>query len=191
MQDTKIGYQVWVLATYILDKGIQGVSTMKLHRDLEITLKNAWDLYYWIRESWNNYLKEFVGPVEVDEAYLGGLEKNKHEYKKLNAGRGAVVKTAVVGAKDSSTNQIQVWVEENIPTKTLTGFVYDTSSDDAQVYTDHFKAYDVLKRSAHETFEHSVKELVNADAPINGEESFWSLLKQGCYGMYHRISPKH
>ncbi len=38
---------------------------------------------------------------------------------------------------------------------------------------------------------HSVKEYVNGEAHINGMESFWSLLKRGYYGTYHRMSPKH
>ena len=41
-----------------------------------------------IREAWNDETEKFVGPVEVDETYIGGLERNKHESKKLRVGGG-------------------------------------------------------------------------------------------------------
>ena len=34
MQDSKIGYQKWAIAFYLMATGIKGVSSMKLHRDL-------------------------------------------------------------------------------------------------------------------------------------------------------------
>ncbi len=56
-------------------------------------------------------LEKFRGVVEADETYIGGLEKNKHKDKKLNKGRGAVVKTLVMGLLECGDEEkaSQVW----------------------------------------------------------------------------------
>ena len=41
MADSKLGYPVWAVAIHLLTTGLQGVSGMKLHRDLGILQKSA------------------------------------------------------------------------------------------------------------------------------------------------------
>ena len=62
-------------------------------------------------------------------------------------------------------------------------------AQEADIYTDEHGAYHGLPN--HATVAHSVGEYVNGKAHTNGIESFWSMLKRGYYGTYHRMSPKH
>ncbi len=190
MHGSKLGYRKWAIAIYLVSTSLKGVSSMKLHRDLGVTQKTAWHMLHRIREAYHMDAPVFEGPVEVDETYIGGRESNKHESQKLHAGRGAVGKTAVVGMKDRPTNQVNAKVVEKVNKQTLHGLVHQWTAAGATVYTDEASAYIGIRR-VHEAVRHSVKEYVRGMASTNGMESFWSMLKRGYIGVYHKMSPKH
>ena len=56
-------------------------------------------------------------------------------------------------------------------------------------YTDENGSYDGLP--FHETVKHGVGNWVSGKAHTNGIESFWSMLKRGYHGTYHKMSVKH
>ncbi len=189
MQGSNLGYRVWALAFYLMSTGIKGTSSMKLHRDLGITQKTAWHLAHRIRETWADNTPSFAGPVEVDETYMGGKNANKHADKKIPNANGTIGKTAVVGMKDRDSNAVKASVVERTNQETLQEFVNTRKEDGAKVYTDEHGGYIGLDN--HEAVKHSVGEYVNGQAHTNGIESFWSMLKRGYYGTYHKMSEKH
>ncbi len=190
MQSSKLGYQEWAIAIYLVATSLKSVSSMKLHRDLKIRQSSAWYLAQRIREGFVDGTELMAGPVEADEVYIGGLEKNKHESKKLKAGRGGVGKSAVVGVKDRGTKQVRAKVVEKTDAETLQGFVRENADPEATVYTDEATAYHGVAKS-HESVKHSVGEYVRDMAHTNGIESFWSMLKRAHKGTFHKLSAKH
>lgn len=195
MEGTRLPYRSWAIAIYLLTTNLKGVSSMKLHRELGITQKSAWFMLHRLRKAAESCAGMFTGPVEADETYIGGKRANMSNAKRRGLadagfGRGPSGKTAVVGVKDRATKQVRAKVTERLDAPSLQGFVVEHTAPDATVYTDEASAYEGLPRP-HESVKHSASEYVRGQIHTNGVESFWSMMKRGYIGIYHKMSPKH
>jgi transposase-like protein len=90
----------WVYAMYLVVTARKGISSLQLAKEIGITQKSAWFMLQRLREACGGTTGKLSGIVEIDECFVGGKEGNKHEYKKLKMGRGAVGKKAVMGLRE-------------------------------------------------------------------------------------------
>ena len=193
MATSNIPLRKWAMGIYLCLTNSKSASSMKLHRDLKIGQKAAWFMLHRLREAWATFDDGTLtnGPVEVDETFVGGKRRNMSNSKREQlTGRGPIVETAVIGAKDRATNSVTAEAIESTDHDTLEQFVIDHAESAAIAYTDCAPAYNNIPFE-HETVKHSVSEFVRDKAHTNRIESFRSMLKRAHEGTFHKISPKH
>lgn len=200
-EDSPIALDKWLVAVWLVVNCKNGISSYEIARDLKVTQKSAWFMLHRIRLAlkrggWWKLGGEDGGPVEVDEAYLGGTPSNMHRKKRLERKLGITAndKIPVLGMLDRESRQVRAMVVPNVQRGTLQAAILNNVAKRSTVYTDGAVQYeDLSERSAeyvHETVNH-IEEYVRGQVHTQGIENFWSLLKRGLNGTYVAVEPFH
>ena len=112
------------------------------------------------------------GEVEVDESYFGGVRKGRR-------GRGAGGKVPVFGLLKRG-GKVYTAIIPDAKASTLIPIIREKVLPDSIVYTDSFRAYDVLDVSEfhHRRVNHSKVFVSKRGHHINGIENFWNQAKR-------------
>ena len=95
----------------------------------------------------------------------------------------------MAGLRERGSGKIRARVVKATDGKTLKAFVRGNTKDGTKVYTDTSTSYSGLPNR--KAVAHSVGQYVDGQAHTNGLESFWSMMKRGYHGTYHKMSPEH
>ena len=192
---SKVPLHKWLYSMYLLVTARKGISSLQLGKEIGVTQKTAWFILGRLREACggpDGPLDKLRGIVEMDEAFFGGKEGNKHESKKLHAGRGSVGKTAVLGMRERG-GRTRAKVIELRTLDAIHGEIHGSVEAGSQLYTDDHIVFSDLDGLffKHESVNHSAGEYKRGAAHTNSIESVWAVLKRGLHGVYHHASKKH
>lgn len=186
-ESSHIPLKKWFLAIYIFLSHKKGISSVQLHKDINVTQKTAWFMLHRIRYNCEDQIDvEFQEEIQVDETYVGGKSRGR---RKGTQGR-SLTKTPVMGLL--SAGKVKAKVIPNASGTVLKSIIYNLITKGATIVTDGWLGYRGLNRDfIHKVVKHNQGIYVENGYHTNSIEGFWSQLKRGIIGIYHLVSAKH
>jgi transposase-like protein len=144
LQGTRTPLHLWFWAAYLMSTGTPGISAVQLQRQLGLgRYETAWIILQKLRRAMVNPERQpLSGAVEVDECFVGGLDRN------LRGGRQHGTKALVVVAvevRGAGCGRVRMQVIADASTATLCGFVTEVVAAGAVVHTDGWNGYRRLR----------------------------------------------
>lgn len=182
----------WFRVVHLMLASKKGMSALQIQRMMGFgSYETAHSMCHKIRAALVAPEEKLGGIVEVDETYVGGKNKNRH-WRKRKAGRGSANKEIVIGAVSRKGNVV-ARVIANTDTATLDGFVRQAVSEKVSlIATDEHAGYRFLKNDFdHRFVSHADGQYVDGVVHTGTIDGFWSLLKRGIMGSFHKVSRKY
>jgi transposase-like protein len=191
-ENTNVGLRDWFRVIHMMLTSKKGVAALEVQRVMGFgSYRTAHYLCMRVRAGLvDPAFRQLMGIVEVDETFIGGKSKNKHVGERLGR-RGTDGKLIVIGAVERK-GSVVARVIANTDHATLQGFVREAVSTKVDLLsTDDYRAYKGLDGFNHGVVRHSVGEYVVGAVHTQTIEGFWSLIKRGIMGTYHKVSAKY
>jgi Transposase and inactivated derivatives len=193
-QDSNLSLKKWFIAIYLISSHKKGISSHQLARDLKVTQKTAWFVLHRIRYAFGecNIDVQLSDTVEIDEAFIGGKNKNRHWNKKVknSQGRSFKDKTPIFGMLQRGGFLIAKVVSDT-KVRTLRPLIEKYISEGSIINTDDWNYGNLSKKYIHKKVDHSSKVYAVGDVYTNTIEGFWGIFKRGMIGIYNHVSRKH
>lgn len=189
-ENTNVSLKMWFKVIYLMLTSKKGISALQVQRMMGFgSYSTAHYMCHRIRAGLSDpAFRKLMGIVEVDETYIGGKNRNRH-WDKRNDGTGGEGKETVVGAVERKGNVV-ARVIERADTDTLNKFIREAVSEKVSlIATDEHSGYRKLKK--HKTVRHSSGQYVDGVVHTQTIDGFWSLLKRGIMGSFHKVSRKY
>lgn len=204
-ENTKLPLAKWFAAMYLVSAHCNGISSVQLSKDIQVSQKTAWFMLQKIRTLYkqSDYI-QLSGNVECDEMYLGGRETNKHKSRRLSGtqGRSTKTKAPIFGmvqydyeytrqGKKRVDTFVRAMQVEDTKAETLLPIINQYVKPGSTITTDELSSYFNVGRNglyAHRVIKHKDEEYVVGEITTNRIEGFWGGFKRMVFATYHFVS---
>ena len=199
-ENTNKPLREWFRVIHMMLTSKKGVSALQIQRVMGFgSYRTAWHMCHRVRAGLaDEQFQKLIGMVEVDETYIGGKNHNRHwDKRRKGMGGEGSGKDIVIGAVQRKGNQgvsrVIARVIENTRTETFERFVRETVSTEVSLLaTDEHSGYRRLAGEyPHGHVRHQSGSYVVGAIHTNTLEGFWSLVKRGVVGTFHKVSAKY
>ena len=188
---TRKPLRLWFLAMYLVTTSKGGISARELQRQLGLkAYQTAWTWLHKLRAAMRNPDRTpLEGEVEVDEAYVGGLEEGVSGRQTL---RKATVACAVE-RKAHGLGRVRLEVVQNAGRASMEGFIKAKVKAASTTITDGWRAYSRLSKAGYTHVRYVISASgKTASELLPGIHRVISLLKRWLLGTHQgAVSSKH
>ena len=191
-ENTNKPLREWFRVVHLMLASKKGMPALQIQRMMGFgSYETAHSMCHKIRAALIEPEAKLGGIVEVDETYVGGKNRNRHAHKQIPDANGPMGKVAVIGAVKRKGNVI-ARVINRTDRATMDRFVHEVVSTNVSLLnTDEHTGYRNLGRTfPHQVIRKSTDYVVGA-VHTNTIEGFWSLVKRGIMGSFHKVSRKY
>jgi hypothetical protein len=199
-ENTNKALREWFRVIHMMVTSKKGVSALQVQRVMGFgSYRTAWYMCHRVRAGLaDEKFRQLMGIVEVDETLIGGEMGNMHTSKRraLREAHGNRAKNAnktiVAGAVERG-GSVVARVIESASKDVLARFIGEAVSDRVSlICTDQAPAYVHLSgKYFHRSVDHSADQYVVGAVHTQTIEGFWSLVKRGMVGTFHKVSAKY
>lgn len=179
-QDTHLALTKWFRAIWWVTSQKNGASALGLQRELGIkSYRTSWMMLHKLRCAMVRPGRDKLsGRIEVDEAYIGGIEEDGKR------GRGSENKTLIVIAievQDNKMGRVRLATAKDASAESLESFIKNNIQPGSTIITDGWSSYSKINKSG---YQHEVilSKNIEKDKQLPHVHLIVSLLKRWLLG---------
>lgn len=191
LHKTRLPFQVWFWAIFLVAHDKRGVSARMLSRELEIGYPAAWLMLHKIRKAMGERDAGYAlaGIVEVDDAYFGAPTQGGKR------GRGTEKTSVLVGVSLSELKKGPLYAKmrlvPDLKAETLKGAFTEMLGPDSTLSTDGHKSYPVAANAAMYPIVARKFDPIKDASHLKWLHTIVSNAKAFIAGTYHGLDKKH